>query len=82
MALHLFTIFTGISKSANCYLHCIKKIRRFLSRASLVHCLVMIRLDYSNAVLCGASDDVIRQLKRVQRRADRVVCRKYNNYHN
>ena len=47
----------------------------------LVHSLVAIRLDYCNAVYCGARNDVIRQLERVQRRAARVVCRKYNNDH-
>ena len=30
----------------------------------LVHTLVMVRLDYCNALLCGAREDVIRQLER------------------
>ena len=46
----------------------------------LVHSLVTIRLDYCNAVFCGARNDAIRQLERVQRRAARVVCRKYNDH--
>ena len=41
----------------------------------LVHTLVMVRLDYCNALLCGAREDVIRQLERLQRQAARVVCK-------
>ena len=48
----------------------------------LVHTLVMVRLDYCNALLCGAREDVIRQLERLQRQAARVVCKKYKNDHN
>ena len=80
MSLHA----SRVCKSANYYLHCIRKIRSFLTMDAcklLVHSLVMIRLDYCNAVFCGARNDVIRQLERVQCRAARVVCRKYNNDH-
>ena len=46
----------------------------------LVHTLVMVRLDYCHALLCGAiREDVIRQLERLQRQAARVVCKKYKN---
>ena len=48
----------------------------------LAHTLVMVRLDYCNALLCGAREDVIRQLERLQDQADRVVCKKYKNDHN
>ena len=64
--------------------NCVRKIRSFLTMDAcklLVHSLVMIRLDYCNAVFCGARDHIIRQLERVQRRASRVVCGKYNNDH-
>ena len=47
----------------------------------LVHTLVMVRLDYCNALLCGAREDLIRQLERLQRQAARVVCKKYKNDH-
>ena len=47
----------------------------------LVHTLVIVRLDYCNALLCGARGDVIRQLERLQRQAARVVCKKYKNDH-
>ena len=61
-----------VCKSANYYLHCIRKIRNFISMDAcklLVHTLVMVRLDYCNALLCGAREDVIRQLERLQRQA-------------
>ena len=45
----------------------------------LVHSHVTSRLDYSNALLCGARDDVIKQLERVHRIAAKVVCKKYTN---
>ena len=73
-----------LCKSANYYLHCIRKIRNFISMDAcklLVHTLVMVRLDYCNALLCGAREDVIRQLERLQRQAARVVCKKYKNDH-
>ena len=47
----------------------------------VVHSLMTSRLDYSNALLCGAKDDVIKQLERVQRIAAKVVCKKYTNVH-
>ena len=71
-----------VCKSANYYLHCIRKIRNFISMDVcnlLVHTLVMVRLDYCNALFCGAREDVIRQLERLQRQAARVVCKKYKN---
>ena len=80
MSLHA----SRICKLAIYYLHCIRKIGTFLTMYAcklLVHSLVTIRLDYSNAVFGGARNDVIRQLERVQRRAARVVRRKYNNDH-
>ena len=73
-----------VCKSTNYYLHCIRKIRNFISMDAcklLVHTLVMVRLDYCNALLCGEREDVIRQLERLQRQAARVVCKKYKNDH-
>ena len=86
-----------VCKSANYYLHCIRKIHNFIIMVwygkilfdkyvhvckLLAHTLVMVRLDYCNALLCGAREDVIRQLERLQRQAARVVCKKYKNDHN
>lgn len=73
-----------ICKSANYHLYCIRKIRDCLPMETcklLVHVLVVSRLDYGNALLCGARDDVIKQLERVQRLAARVVCKRYTNDH-
>ena len=70
---------TRVCKSANYYLHCIRKIRNCPSLdicKFLVHTFVTVRLDYSHAMLCGARDSVIRQLERGQRQAARVVCKK------
>ena len=70
---------TRVCKSANYYLHCIRKICNRLSLdicKFLVHTLVTVRLDYGNALLCGARDGVIKQLERVQRQSARVVCKK------
>ena len=70
---------TRVCKSANYYLHCIRKILNCLPLdicKFLVHTLVTVRLDYGNALLYGAKDSVIRQLGRVQRQDARVVCKK------
>ena len=67
---------TRVCKSPNYYLHCIRKIRNCLSLdicKLMVYTLVTVRLDYGNAMLCGARDSIIRQLERVQRQAARVV---------
>ena len=71
-------------KSAYHHLRCIRTIQHCIHMEAcnlLVHSLVTSRLDYSNALLCGAVDDVIKQLERVQRIAARVVCKKYTNDH-
>ena len=47
----------------------------------LVPSPVTSRLDYSNALLRGARDDVIKQLERLQRITPRVVWNKYTNDH-
>ena len=67
-----------VCKSANYYLHCIRKISNFISMdvyKLLVHTLVMVRLNYCNALLCGVREDVIRQLERLKRQASGVVCK-------
>ena len=71
-------------KSAYHHLRCIRKIRNCIHMETcklLAHSLVTSRLDHSNALLCGARDDVIKQLERVQRIVARVVCKKYTNDH-
>ena len=74
-----------VCKSAHYYLHCIRKIRNFISMdvcKLLVHIIFMVRLAYCKALLCGAREDVIIQLERLQRQAARVVFKKYKNDHN
>ena len=59
-------------KSAYHHLRCIMKITNHIPMEAcklLVHSLVTSQLDYTNAILCGARDDVIKQLERVQRLA-------------
>ena len=71
-------------KSAYHHVRCIGKIRNCIPMEAcklLVHSLVTSRLDYSNALLCGARDDVIKQLESAHRIAARVVCKKYTNDH-
>ena len=62
--------------STKCIIYCFPYACKLL-----VHTLVMVRLDYCNALLFGAREDVIRQLERLQRQTARVVCKKYKNDH-
>ena len=71
-------------KSAYHYLRCIRKIKNCIPMEActlFVHSLVTSRLHCSNVLLCGARDDVIKQLERVQRTPVRVACKKYTNNH-
>ena len=75
---------TKVCKSANYHLRCIRKIRDYLPMEAcqiLTHATVTSRLDFGNALLCGARDDIIKKLERVQRLAARVVYKKYKNDH-
>ena len=77
----VFYLYFGGNNSTK---RCIRKIRNCIPMEAcklLVHSLVTSRLDYSNALLCGDRDDVIKQLERVQRIPARVVCKKYTNDH-
>ncbi len=69
-----------ICKNAYFHLHCIRKIRPYLTLDTckvLVQSLVISRLDYCNAVLNNAHGDVIKQLERVQKSAARVIMKMY-----
>ena len=75
---------TLMCKSAYHHLRCIRKIRNCIPMEAcklLEHSLVTSRLDYSNALVWGARDDVIKQLERVQRIAATGVCKEYTNDH-
>ena len=69
---------TRVCRSANYYLHRIRRIRdclNFSNTKLLVHSLVTSRLDYANGLLHNAPISVIKKLDRVQRSSARVVCR-------
>jgi len=60
---------TSICRSVYAQLRSIGRIRRYLSKdatKSLVHGLVMSRLDYCNALIHGLPDTVISKLQREQ----------------
>ena len=65
-------------RGAYFHLFRIAKIRKCLDTAAcktLVHSLVISRIDYGNAVLYGISDRLLHRLEMVQRSAARVVLR-------
>ena len=67
-----------ICRSANFHLCRIGSIRRYLttdSWKSLVHALVMSRLDYCNNLLYGLSKTLMDRMQRVQNKAARNVSR-------
>ena len=69
---------TRACRSANYYLHRIRRIRdclNFSNTKLLVHSLVTSRLDYANGLLHNAPIGVIKKLDRVQRSSARTVCR-------
>ena len=58
------------------YLHNIRRIKRYLSRDSLltlVHAFITSRLDYCNALLYGLPKEQIAKLQRVQNAAARLI---------
>jgi len=74
----------SIRRSGYAQLRSIGRIRRYLSKyatKSLVHGLVMSRLDYSNALIHGLSDTMISKLQRVQNTAARIVTRTARHNH-
>ena len=67
---------TRVCRSANYYLHRIRRIRdclNFSNTKLLVHSLVTSRLDYANGLLHNAPISVIKKLDRVHRSSARVV---------
>jgi hypothetical protein len=68
----------SVSRSCYAHLRSIGQIRRCLNidaTRSLVHGLVMSRLDYCNVLLCGASSSTTRKLQLVQNTAARIITR-------
>ena len=63
-----------------CYMHLrnISKVRKYLSQdatKSLVHALVMSRLDYANVLLYGLPEYMIAKLQKVQNTCARITMR-------
>ena len=66
----------GICKCALFHLTLIGRIRKYLdtkSAKSLVHALVLSRLDYANSLLFGLPKTLMVKLQRVQNAAARLV---------
>ncbi len=64
------------AKSAYAYLHKVARIRRYLTAdaaKTLVHSLIISRLDYCNVLLFGLPDCLLHKLQRVQNHAARVI---------
>ena len=73
-----------IPTSGYVQLRSIGRIRRYLfndATKSLVHGLVMSRLDYSSALIHGLPDTMISKLQRVQNTAARIVTRTVRHNH-
>lgn len=73
-----------ITKSAYFQLSRIGRIRKYLTpnaTKSLVHALVISRMDYCNAALYGLPDHLLRKLQRVQNNAARLITLTHRNDH-
>jgi len=71
-------------RSGYAQLHSIVHIRRYLSNdatKSLMHGLVMSRLDHCNALIHGLPDTMISKLQRVQNMTARIVTRTARHNH-
>ena len=67
---------TNMCKAGFFYLHNIRRIKKYLSRDSLltlVHAFITSRLDYCNALLYGLPKEQIAKLQRVQNAAARLI---------
>ena len=75
---------TNVCKAGFFYLYNIRRIKKYLSRDSLltlVHALITSRLDYRNALLYGLPKEETAKLQRVQNAAARLIMDigKYSN---
>ena len=67
---------TNVCKAGFFYLHNIRRIKKYLSRDSLltlVHAFITSRLDYCDALLYGLPKEQIFKLQRVQNAAARLI---------
>ena len=82
--LYMHDHITNACKAGFFYLHNIRRIKKYLSRDSLltlVHAFITSRLDYCNALLYGLPKEQIAKLQRVQNAAARLIMdiRKYSH---
>ena len=74
----------NITKSAYYQLYRISRIRKYIDQnaaKSLVHALVLSRIDYCNVVLYGLPDYVIERIQRVQNHAARLISGAHRRDH-
>ena len=74
--LKMSTHITNVCKACFFHLHNIRRIKKFLSRDSLLvllHAFITSKLDYCNSLLYGAPKKQISKLQRVQNAAARLV---------
>ena len=67
---------TNVCRAGFFYLHNIRRIKKYLSRDSLltlVHAFITSRLEYCNALLYGLPIEQIAELQRVQNAAARLI---------
>ena len=67
---------SNVCRSAYCHLFRIAKIRASLTIVAcktLVHALVIYRLDYGNALLYGTTDRLLHRLEMIQHSAARII---------
>eukprot|EP00914_Ancora_sagittata_P031360 GHVO01063386.1.p1 GENE.GHVO01063386.1~~GHVO01063386.1.p1 ORF type:complete len:293 (+),score=11.57 GHVO01063386.1:110-988(+) len=64
-------------------LYRLSKVRKYMDRRSfecLIHAFISTRLDYCNAILCGASQQLKTKLQRVQNAAARILVGNVRKY--
>ena len=74
----------NICRSAYYNIFKIGKVRKYLSQAAtkqLVHALVILKLDYANALLYGLPSSVLSKLQRVQNMAARMITKTKKSEH-
>ena len=67
-----------LCRSCYMYLYQIGRIRRYITNTackSLVHAMVLSRMDYGNALLFGVSDFLLKRIQRVQNLGARIITR-------
>ena len=75
---------TSICKTSYVHIYNLNKIKKYVDRESLehlVHAFITTKVDYCNALLCGASQALLAKLQRIQNRAARIITghRKYDH---